>query len=1801
MNELLSTIADDRFVLWAINILIHTTLISIIVLAVAALLRRQAAMRYWLLCLGLLLVLISPAISAMVQSSGRGWLSLSVTASDVPGEREYAKPLSLPQTVHAEMQAIAAVNNLSIEREPTGPNGPVRQQLTPSDLLTRQPGSERVEDSAVARQVGSKTDWAASTLRGSVLTVAMVWAAVAVVLLTRVAVSWVRMSRILQSAEPIVSESFTRVLDNACRTVSWDRTHRPRPQLVVSSEVTGPIAAGIIQGKVVLPLSLVRQVATDDLSDVIVHEVAHIYRRDQIVVLFQNLAAALFWPHPLVRRLNCELAKAREEVCDNFVMAATDAPRYSRTLLTLAELIRRPTAMPGSVGFFASKWKLEQRIAGLLDAGRDRSTLLSRNGWILVAMTAIFIAAMICIGTITVSTAADDTVSDGKSEVAADHREMLAISGTVLEPDGAPAADAGVIVLRAFRANVSWQSTYEELGATTTDKDGKFEISVAAESDRFSNGKYLEIQEIVVLAHKTGHGPDQSIVSRTSGPQTLYLTSASHPIRGRVLDLEGKPIEGVRVRLQRIDKPGASVDQWLKSAKENPKTLSRDLRMSAFGGGASSPPVAHYPEKIRMDSISVLNIAAVTDQDGRFSISGIGDDQRAMLRIDGPTISSTLLSVVARDIEPVDTPIMDPRQRTGKTFGNDFVVTVEPSQIIRGQVRDKETGKPLPGVLIDLNNYPGDTMALDEFVTTRTDSDGRYTLHGVPKQASDSGRRMELFVEPTKEQPYFRSSHRVPLHSGLEPIDFDIELTPAIWAEGKVTDASSGDPVASLVAYHPYLNNPHADNHESFDRGMHSMGYDEMFATDADGKFRIPALPGRGVLRVVAGNDFQYELQPVPGINLSKQPGRGERRYELYHVMMPGNAIAEIDVDDNETIVRVDPQLQPLKKLRARVTAPDGSEATDFYVAGQTPTNRPTTTGRGMRYWNSEPNLSSEFEIFLDESDSQDRPIMVFDSERKAGAVAWISELESRSRGGQVEIRLQPAATVKGRLVDGQGVAVAGGMILSGVGELGEIHGIIPTREGQTMVRNKHLQFQARGVTSLQADGSFEVLLPPGKPWVMFLQNHTGDPVIMESTELAPGEQVDLGTIDISVDERPQPIRLSAEDTPDISSPMIRGIVRGPDRQPIEAQIWLAGPARPEGWSRDLMQTHWSIASSSDRDGRFELRKPERSIRQRSKSGRSQTVRVAATAPGYGYAWVDVPLDSFQNPIELQLVNDVEIHGRFITTEGEPIAGVELTTADVYAPESVPDSANLIKNADKGSGIYTNWPAWFGGPPNSTKMVTDADGHFRMKGFGAERKVRLQARGAGIGATRLSVLTRVPPDNRPGGMIVTRKGLGESQYFADFTHVAVPGREIRGVVFDQTTKEPLGSVRIVAPSSWVSRSTPAMTDAAGRFQILGVPQDDSYELELTPEDGTGHFRKRVTLEEESSTGILTTNIELTRGIIMRGRVVDQQTNQGVGAAIEYNALFPNENVDEFDEGSIANPLSTTHADEDGNFAITVLPGFGAIGVRASGDRFAGAFVDPEEVVSHFQGVKIESRPDDLSQYVYFPTAAGGQHRGLMGLSQYQAFKLLNVERDSPPGRLQLDLHPISKRPGEVFDTDGQPLTGVEVIGLGPSWTTSTRDPLASHKFEILGLVPGQSRILMFLHRQRSLGAAVTVTGDEQSPIQVTLRPTGGIQGRFVDSLSEPLTSVQVEELTPETLHLYGTGFWTPETNEDGSFRCDNLIDGVSYELRAKVPGKPVALFVRGDIQSEPGQTIDVGTFRLTDENRFEAIPQPGAK
>ena len=103
-------------------------------------------------------------------------------------------------------------------------------------------------------------------------------------------------------------------------------------------QISSPLVFGILEHIVLLPVALCNQISQQELKMLLLHEYAHIIRKDFLLNLLVESAGILLWFNPFVYLFKKELNLQREIACDEYVVKNTSNPiSYSKALLSVAE------------------------------------------------------------------------------------------------------------------------------------------------------------------------------------------------------------------------------------------------------------------------------------------------------------------------------------------------------------------------------------------------------------------------------------------------------------------------------------------------------------------------------------------------------------------------------------------------------------------------------------------------------------------------------------------------------------------------------------------------------------------------------------------------------------------------------------------------------------------------------------------------------------------------------------------------------------------------------------------------------------------------------------------------------------------------------------------------------------------------------------------------------------------------------------------------------------------------------------------------------------------------------------------------------------------------------------------------------------------------------------------------------------------------------------------------------------------------------------------------------------------------
>ncbi|HEY3963182.1 MAG TPA: carboxypeptidase-like regulatory domain-containing protein [Planctomycetaceae bacterium] len=285
-------------------------------------------------------------------------------------------------------------------------------------------------------------------------------------------------------------------------------------------------------------------------------------------------------------------------------------------------------------------------------------------------------------------------------------------------------------------------------------------------SSRHTDAEEIDYFRSYVVAVAPGFGFG---ISRPGVGLNIQL-AADVPVAGRVVDSTGAPVQGAQVRVrnvywprraadphgqQRPIPPGDGLDPWLAEVGQVPN-LEKYKQSYEYRGSYQILTTLNTRKSDRI--FASLIAPAISDQNGRFMLHGIGAERVAEIYIDGVAKKASSLIVVATRL--LEKPItIDPIPNFGwnrwnasidlSIYGANFETTLSPGRTIEGVVSDLITGSPIAGVKVigpalTILESPG----YDRFFTT-TDKQGYFRIAGLPVRAEGT-----FHIEPHETLPY---------------------------------------------------------------------------------------------------------------------------------------------------------------------------------------------------------------------------------------------------------------------------------------------------------------------------------------------------------------------------------------------------------------------------------------------------------------------------------------------------------------------------------------------------------------------------------------------------------------------------------------------------------------------------------------------------------------------------------------------------------------------------------------------------------------------------------------------------------------------------------------------------------------------------------------------------------------------------------------------------------------------------------------------------------------------------------------
>lgn len=341
-------------------------LLLIFAAACACLRRASAALRHaaWLIAIACLLLL--PAVSL--------WQAC------LP--QRVLQPLTLRAPLPVAMPAARRPGRVVIKVTVLARSGktPAQAQETYLPNTAQQPASYL------------NPEWIISARR-IVAWLPVIWLAGAVVLLARLAICLVLARQVIARCLPIFEGPIWQMAEDARRQVGHVGLLG-----VCLGEWGGapsvPMTLGIARPVVLLPAAVIDW-PRDRATSALLHEIAHVRRRDWAAQVAASAACALYWFNPLVWLAASRLRAESEMACDDLaLLAGAPAADYAGHLLEIARMLsgarrRVPTAVAA-----ASRPQIEGRVRAILDRARPRVPLSPRARALALALAILLLVPL---------------------------------------------------------------------------------------------------------------------------------------------------------------------------------------------------------------------------------------------------------------------------------------------------------------------------------------------------------------------------------------------------------------------------------------------------------------------------------------------------------------------------------------------------------------------------------------------------------------------------------------------------------------------------------------------------------------------------------------------------------------------------------------------------------------------------------------------------------------------------------------------------------------------------------------------------------------------------------------------------------------------------------------------------------------------------------------------------------------------------------------------------------------------------------------------------------------------------------------------------------------------------------------------------------------------------------------------------------------------------------------------------------------------------------------------------------------
>jgi RNA polymerase sigma factor (sigma-70 family) len=573
----------------------------------------------------------------------------------------------------------------------------------------------------------------------------------------------------------------------------------------------------------------------------------------------------------------------------------------------------------------------------------------------------------------------------------------------------------------------------------------------------------------------------------------------------------------------------------------------------------------------------------------------------------------------------------------------------------------------------------------------------------------------------------------------------------------------------------------------------------------------------------------------------------------------------------------------------------------------------------------------------------------------------------------------------------------------------------------------------------------------------------------------------------------------------------------------------------------------------ADAQGRFRLTAP------RTSKETYWGVYLLAAAAGHGLTRAELDADAWQPVVKVTLAREHILRGRLVGLQGAPAPKVRVRVFSVQGRNSVERIPYIeFRQVPRKSAV---WP----GP-----VSTDEKGRFEVRGLPADRTITLQ----------------VEDERFARQLLVVRPDAKDANFSL------APGFVIEGTVTCADTGKPAPHARLrVMPGSESSymffwrEQMEAQADAQGKFRF-SAPTGTYFWMAAYAAAGSPYGVRTTEFARPKGKVSRKVNLTLPRGVLVRGKVVEQASGKPVAGANVTFVPFQDNNP-YFRED--VEPLWSYWKIQrvtgpKGEFEIPVLPGPGHLLVTGPTADFVRTEITEKKLNTKRRITDHRNYPDGLAA--------------------------LNLKPQPGPHEVTIKLRRGVTLKGQVLGPSGKPVARAVLASRAylPYRLTvqgATLKTLKDGRFELHGCDPEKSVPVYVLDPRTKHGAAVDLSANQAGKVvPVKLRPCGQAKLRLVDKAGKPIANMRVHVqlvLTPggsgvepiykpgPTADLCYMANLDNESHSHDKLRSDAqgrltlpaLIPGATFKLIGSRPNEGI-FNLNKEFTARAGKTLDLG-------------------